>query len=137
MNHMGSCNCGDVTFQIKTPLSDVYMCHCSICRKSTGGGGVAVAIINKDQFSWTQGQNQIKSWSKPGHEWDSNFCSNCGSPLPGNNDDNSIYLPVGLLDSGYQGLQLKHHLFVDSKASWEILSNSATKHNNNFESDKL
>jgi len=33
----GECNCGVVSFKIDSILSDVYICHCSICRKSTGG----------------------------------------------------------------------------------------------------
>ena len=132
MSAKGSCNCGSVKFEIGTSISDVFVCHCSICRKSTGSGGIAVAIVSNDNFSWTEGTDFIKKWHKPNHDWETSFCSNCGSPLPGKNDESASYIPVSLLDSGYEKLQVQHHLFVDSKAPWEVIPGHATKHKNNF-----
>ncbi len=132
MSARGSCNCGGVKFEIEKPVSDVYLCHCSICRKSTGGGGIAVAIVSNNNFSWIEGQDLIKTWLKPNHDWQTSFCVNCGSPLPGKNDEKTTYIPVSLLDSGYEKLQVKGHLFVDSKAPWEEIADSAKQHNNNF-----
>ena len=132
MSIKGSCNCGSVKFEIRKPVSDVYVCHCSICRKSTGGGGIAVTIVNNDCFSWLEGQRFIKTWSKPNHDWQASFCSECGSPLPGKNDDVASYIPVSLLDTGFETLRIKHHLFVDSKAPWEEIGDDAQKHKNNF-----
>jgi len=31
----GECNCGAVQFEIDADLTDVFVCHCSICRRST------------------------------------------------------------------------------------------------------
>ena len=115
----GSCNCGSVKFEVNTKLEDVYICHCSICRKSTGGGGIAVTVVPNEYFAWTLGQEFIKTWHKPNHDWETSFCLNCGSPLPGKNDESSSYIPVSLLDCGTENLKIKKHLFLDSKASWE------------------
>ena len=30
---LGECNCGAVAFEIDTQLTDVFVCHCSICKK--------------------------------------------------------------------------------------------------------
>ena len=117
----GSCNCGHIKFQIDVMPKDVYVCHCSICRKSTGSGGIAVTVVDNDKFSWLAGQNAIKTWYKPGHDWETSFCQYCGSPLPGKNDQASTYIPVSLFDSGHENLRLKKHIFIDSKASWEEL----------------
>ena len=132
MSVKGSCNCGSVKFEIAMPVSGVYVCHCSICRKSTGSGGIAVAIISNDDFSWVEGKDLIKTWFKPNHDWETSFCVNCGSPLPGKNDQNASYIPVSLLDSGDENLQVQGHLFVDSKASWEEISGNATQHKKGF-----
>ena len=115
----GSCNCGAVAFQVKVKLEDVYICHCSICRKSTGSGGIAVSVVANEDFAWCAGQSNIKTWHKPGHDWETSFCINCGSPLPGKNDESSIYIPVSLLNTGAAQLKIKKHLFLDSKAPWE------------------
>jgi len=128
----GSCNCGGVKFELKKPVSDVYICHCSICRKSTGGTGIAIAIINNDDFSWIEGKELIKTWLKPNHDWETSFCTVCGSPLPGRNDENASYIPVSLLDSGNEHLKIQGHLFVDSKAPWEEIVDNAKQYKNNF-----
>ena len=132
MSAKGSCNCGSVVFEIDKTLSDVYVCHCSICRKLTGGVGVAVAIVSNELFSWLNGQEYIKTWHKPNHDWETSFCTNCGSPLPGKNDENASYIPVSLLDSGYEHLQIQGHLFVDSKAPWEEIVGEAAKYRKGF-----
>ena len=42
----GSCHCGAVRFSLTSHTPQPYMhCHCSICRKTAGGGGYAVNIM--------------------------------------------------------------------------------------------
>lgn len=128
----GSCNCGAITFSVITTLSSVYICHCSICRKSTGSGGIAVTVVPTDSFSINTGLDAIQKWEKPDHNWLTNFCEVCGSPVPGKNDSDHSYIPVSLLDSGHEGLEVKHHIFVDSKASWEEIGKTGKQHGKNF-----
>ena len=135
MEVKGSCNCRAVQFDVVTQISDVYVCHCSICRKSTGSGGIAVSIVKNDDFSWEEGEEFIVTWQKPNHDWQSNFCKKCGSPLPGKNDEKTIYIPVDLLDSGNDNLVVRHHLFVASKGSWQIIQDEGIQHQENFSSE--
>jgi len=132
MSIQGSCNCGSVKFQITTAISDVYICHCSICRKSTGSGGIAVVIVPNKEFTWVEGQIFIQKWIKPNHDWETSFCRDCGSPLPGRNDEAAFYIPVSLLEIENQTLKVSHHLFVDSKAPWEEIADSGEQHQQNF-----
>jgi hypothetical protein len=76
----GECNCGAVKFEIDKDLSDVFICHCSICRRSTGSNGIAVVVVPNDTFRWVQGEDHIVMWSKPNSEWQTWFCGVCGSP---------------------------------------------------------
>ena len=124
----GSCNCGAVKFEVTQALDSVFVCHCSICRKSTGSGGIAVTVVPEKALNITQGQAHITQWRKPGHDWLTNFCDCCGSPLPGENDAQHQYIPVGVLDSGAEQLQVKHHLFTDSKAPWEHIGGPGKIH---------
>ncbi len=117
----GSCNCGAVRFRISIIPEDVYLCHCSICRKATGGGGIAVTIVQNDKFEWVYGEEYLKTWRKPNHDWETTFCMKCGSPVPGRNDEMAMYIPVSLFDSGFEKLKVKQHLFADSKAAWEVI----------------
>lgn len=128
----GECNCGAVAYKIEAKISDVFICHCSICRRSTGSGGIAVSIVAREKFTWIRGQDKITYWSKPGHDWHSYFCSACGSALPGENDDTNMYIPVGTITTGHENLKVAHHMYVDSKASWEVISDSGVQHPEGF-----
>jgi len=61
----GACNCGAVAFEINTGLSGVYVCHCSLCRRSTGSNGIAVVVVDKAAFRWLRGEAPISTWKKP------------------------------------------------------------------------
>ncbi len=79
----GECNCGAVQFEIDADLTDVFVCHCSICRRSTGSNGIAVVVVPNDRLRWVQGEDHIVMWSKPNADWQTWFCRVCGSPVPG------------------------------------------------------
>ena len=129
----GKCNCGSVAFEIDSDISEVFVCHCSICRKSTGSNGIAVVIVDNDAFRWTQGNNMIASWEKPGEEWHTSFCRVCGSSLPGVNDESRMYVPAGLITEGDESLKVAHHIWVESKAVWDEIGDSGKQHLQSFE----
>jgi len=127
----GCCNCGEVTFEVNCDVSDIYFCHCSICRRATGSNGVAVVVVNREDFSWLSGEHLIKTWTKPAHDWQTSFCTDCGSSLPGKNDETRMYIPAGLLPNG--NLTVAHHIWVGSKADWDRIGDSGKQHLNGFE----
>jgi hypothetical protein len=61
----GECNCGAVRFEIDADASDVVVCHCSICRRSTGSNGIAVVVVPNARLRWVQGEDHIVTWTKP------------------------------------------------------------------------
>jgi len=124
----GECNCGSVAFEIKASLADVFICHCSICRRSTGSNGIAIVVIENDDFKWAIGEDLISTWRKPGHDYQLWFCSKCGSPLPGKNNDNSMFVPAGLISEGGENLKVAHHIWVQSKANWDQIGDSGQQH---------
>ncbi|MCF6302964.1 MAG: GFA family protein [Devosiaceae bacterium] len=129
----GECNCGAVAFEISTQLTQIFVCHCSICRKSTGGNGIPVVVINNDDFVWLRGEDNIATWKKPDMDWQGWFCPTCGSPLPGANDEKRTFVPVGLITKGAENLKVAHHIWVDSKAKWDQIGDSGKQHRNAFE----
>ena len=129
----GHCNCGSVAFEIDSDISEVFVCHCSICRKSTGSNGMAVIVVDNDLFRWARGNNMITTWKKPGAEWHTSFCRVCGSPLPGVNDESRMYVPAGLVSEGGESLKVAHHIWVESKAVWDEIGDSGKQHLQSFE----
>lgn len=129
---LGKCNCGEVTFEITSQITDVYFCHCSICRSATGTNGIAVVVIDNEKFRWIKGEKLIKTWVKPNHDWQTSFCTNCGSNLPGKNDDSRMYIPAGLLPNDNENLKVTHHIWVGSKANWDEIGGQGVQHQEAF-----
>ncbi len=130
----GHCNCGAVAFEIRTDLSGVYVCHCSICRRATGANGIAVVVVDNNAFRWTRGEEQIATWKKPDADWQCWFCRTCGSPLPGANDEARMFVPAGLIAEGGEELRVIHHIWVDSKAGWDEIGDAGEQHDQTMES---
>ena len=128
----GQCNCGAVQFEIDAELPGIFMCHCSICRRNTGSSGIAVVVFPKEQFRWVRGEELISTWKKPGADWQTWFCSVCGSPVPGENDATRMFAPAGSLTEGAEGLKVLHHIWVGSKASWDEIGGSGKQHLEGF-----
>lgn len=129
----GECNCGAVGFEIEQQTNDVFVCHCSICRRSSGSNGIAVIVVANDAFHWTRGTEAIRTWQKPDAEWQTWFCGQCGSPLPSRNDESRMFIPAGLLTVGAESLTVKHHIYVDSKAAWDEIGDNGQRHENAFQ----
>lgn len=133
----GQCNCGAVAFEVDAPLSDVFVCHCSICRRFTGGNGIAVVVVDNQVFRWLRGQDQIKIWKKPGADWQACFCRTCGSPVPGPNDDRRTFIPAGLIDEGGGALRVARHIWVGSKAVWDEIGDLGRQHREGYSPDRV
>ena len=132
-NVLGACNCGQISYAATGELFGVIICHCSICRRLTGSVGFAVALVDNDNFEWLSGEEHIRSWVKPGHDWQTWFCGICSSPVPGRNDDERMFLPVGTISQGHEDLRVIHHIWTDSKAHWEQIGDQGKQHSNAFE----
>jgi len=128
----GECNCGAVQFEIDADLKDVYVCHCSICRRFTGSQGIAVVVFPKQQFRWLRGEDHVATWQKPGADWHAYFCRVCGSAVPGENDPHTMFAPAGAITQGGESLEVRHHVWVGSKASWDRIGDEGRQHPEGF-----
>lgn len=114
----GQCLCGEVRFEIEGDLPNLYQCHCSLCRKTTGSSANAATLVPAGRFRWTGGEARISSYRRP-TGYRSDFCSNCGSPVPnpvGGSGD--VWVPAGLLE-GEAGARVAVHLHLASRADWD------------------
>jgi hypothetical protein len=120
----GSCLCGDVSFELLGDATDLYQCHCSLCRKVTGAGGNVACIVPSAKFSWLTGTGGISSFVRDSG-YRSDFCSRCGSPVPNpTRNGEAVWIPVGLFD-GQTSARVTKHVFVGSKAAWDEIGGSA------------
>lgn len=111
----------------------IIVCHCSICRRATGANGIAVFIASQSDFHWLRGDEKVTTWRKPVGDWQLSFCSVCGANLPGPNDDQRMFIPAGLIMEGGDRLKVAHHIYVDSKARWDVIGDNGQLHPEAFE----
>jgi hypothetical protein len=113
----GSCLCGARSYEIHGDIGGVWVCHCSLCRKASGGGGAFILIVPKDQFRWVTGEDHAVTFAlRP--TYTITRCRTCGTPLPAEVDEHNVYVTAGTLDSPLgEGVQTR--LFCASRADWD------------------
>ena len=56
------CLCGAVRYSVDGPVDHVDHCHCTMCRRATGGlTGTFVNVAQAD-LTWTQGLPTLPGW---------------------------------------------------------------------------
>ncbi len=126
MEMKGSCLCGQLSFEISTDNGEIYQCHCSKCRKVSGSSGNANLVVKKEEFTWSSETKTLKKYVMT-ENWISSFCSDCGSKAPIEDTINGLfYVPAGSLNE-HKGLKVSTHVYVGSKASWDIICGDAVQ----------
>lgn len=119
MTISGECFCGDVSYEIHGELQDARSCHCSRCRKAFSAQASAYALVNPEEFSWLTGEDQLTSYINQ-YGFGLQFCSKCGSTLCGVFEGVLHGVTLGCIN-GDPKIQIGRHIFVGSKAAWEVI----------------
>ena len=117
-NHLGSCLCGEVRFEITGDFERFFLCHCGRCRKDTGSAHAANLFSSTAKLRWLSGEDKIKTFRAPSTRHERSFCLACGSALPSVQMNGALLVvPAGSLDSTI-GIRPDAHICVASGASW-------------------
>ena len=124
-NHLGSCLCERIRYEVAGKLGPLVYCHCKRCRKATGSAFIAVAPVAKADFNITQGQSALTTYRSEAGVCRV-FCSHCGSPIIAyrESDPETLRLRVATLDTPLSA-QVSAHIFVASKAEWYDIHDDA------------
>lgn len=113
----GSCLCGDITFETDAAPQGASMCHCSQCRKQSGGIWSSAYVAETDltisgDVLWYEASTSAKRGS----------CPRCGSFLFWKaHDEDTISFALGAVD-GPTGLELAKHIFVRDKGDYYTIA---------------
>ncbi len=121
----GECFCGSISYQITGSLKDARSCHCSRCRKVFSAQASAYALVEAGEFSWTRGEELLTSFRNE-QGFGVQFCSRCGSTLCGIYQDQVHGITLGCLNEDPK-IEIGRHIFVGSKASWEVIPDSVVQ----------
>lgn len=116
------CFCGSIHFTIDIPVAslplEVYLCHCSICRHSTGAPAVFHAVLEDGitpDFIAPSTEKNLTSF-KPAEDCTYDFCSTCGCHVAGVSfDRNSWTIATSMFeDHGSENFKISKHVFSKS-----------------------
>jgi len=125
----GGCLCQANSYQINGVLRDARSCHCSLCRKTFSAQASAYALVDSLDFSWTSGGDLLTTYNS--HDgFGLQFCSQCGSTLCGIYNGAIHGVTLGCVN-GDPKIKLARHIFVGSKASWEIIPDGVPQYQEN------
>ncbi len=124
----GTCWCGGVRFAVTVPFIRVTACHCTSCKKISGGGGTASGRARTENVRILEGRELITSY-EPDEGTIKSFCSRCGTNLFGGGWPESEFTSVRLsaLDEPFEG-PIEAHTFTRSLAPWEVLPADGAEH---------
>jgi hypothetical protein len=115
----GRCLCGAVRVAAQVPEAHFGACHCSMCRRWTGGPLLAVHCGTEVKFT---GEEQIATYASS--EWaERGFCRRCGTHLFYRlKQDGQYALPLGLLDEG-PAWSFAEEIFIDEQPGYYEFAN--------------
>jgi hypothetical protein len=117
----GSCWCGGVQFEVLEPFLSMSFCHCTSCKRISGGVGTANGRARTEWIDVTQGRELLTTY-QPDEGSKKTFCSICGSNLFGGGwpDSEQASVRLSAIDEGLKGRPESHN-YVRSVAPWEAL----------------
>jgi len=128
----GRCLCGAIEWQTDVNPTAVHYCHCSMCRRWSGGPFATLAWYPQASVRWTNRQ-PVEFRSSPIAV--RSHCEICGSPLHIAYDgQNEIALAVGSMDAP-EDLKPTHHYGSEARLPWVDIGNAlpTKKHRKNGE----
>lgn len=114
--HTGGCQCGALRYQINAPLHDIAHCHCSICRRSSGGIVTTWLTVPLDSFEWLSGTPKTFASSPSCVR---SFCPDCGAQLAllTTRSPNTVDVTVATLDEP-ESAPADRHIWVQNRLPW-------------------
>lgn len=117
----GACLCGRVRFEVTEPFERIAECHCTTCKKLSGGVGTTNGRARTEAIRILKGDDVLRAYH-PDEGTAKTFCSECGSNVFGGGWPESEYSSVRLsaLEPAYEGKPTVH-IYTRSVAPWETL----------------
>lgn len=112
----GGCLCGSVRYRLDEIPTVIANCHCSMCRKHSGGAFLTYAAIDTTAFILESGE--LTGYRSSGGAVRSH-CAGCGSPLTFtfDSDPGHVWVTAGSLDDP-GSLPPTENWFVGDKIEW-------------------
>jgi hypothetical protein len=110
-----------VRFEVAQPFISTSHCHCTNCKKLSGGTGTVSGRVPTSAVRIVSGEQLLHTF-QPAEGTAKTFCAECGSNLFGGGWPASEQTSVRLsaLDTPFDR-KVEAHTYVRSVAPWEVL----------------
>ena len=114
--HGGGCQCGALRYRFRAPLRDIAHCHCTVCRRSSGGIVTTWITVPLSSFQWLAGTP--REYASSG-SCTRSFCGQCGAQLTlfTTLSPETLDVTVATLDHPEQA-PAERHIWVQSRLPW-------------------
>lgn len=122
----GSCQCGQVSYELLAPPKRVIACHCKECQKLSTSAFSLTAMVNAEDIVFTGEMQQWQRTADSGNISVANFCPVCGNRIYHYNpqEPDKIKLkPANLSDTSI--LRPTMHIWVSQKQAWFAVPDGA------------
>ncbi len=115
--YSASCLCAGVRYDLSAPLGEAAVCHCSMCRRSTGSALNVAVPADEAQLRWIARETLREFESSPGKM--RAFCSGCGAAVYSRrtNKPGQLRLRIGLI-GGLSDLADVYHIYWADRLGW-------------------
>lgn len=111
----GGCLCGACRYEFEGETDDVAHCHCSMCRRASGGTVNTWVTVEKTHFRWLAGEPKTYRSSERAQRF---FCPTCGAQLVFAFDDSEyLDVTVATLDRAHSVVPTRH-VWYGNRLPW-------------------
>ncbi len=115
----GSCQCGNITYQLLEPPLFVLACHCKECQKLSTSAFSITAVVKTDSVKFSGEMAEWQRIADSGNVNAAKFCPVCGNRIfhfdPAQPDKLKLK-PANLSDTRL--IQPTVHVWVSEKQDW-------------------
>ena len=124
--HTGSCACGAVRYGFDNEPTFVANCHCTDCKRASGGEMATFALVSEDDFTVFSGETRSFHYGPSrdtcaGGGLDRVFCTNCGSRVFTNrlvDFAGGVFVQEGTLDRLDDWFAPQAEIYTWSREPW-------------------
>lgn len=123
----GHCLCGQYNYDFDTDaVVSAHHCHCSDCRRITGGGKATIIMLPRAAFHSSGELKRFQVIGSDGAHVNREFCPTCGSQILSHVEEvpEMVFIKAGGLDDS-SWVQVKSSFWSDSAQSWDPCDTSA------------
>lgn len=124
----GSCQCGQVSYQLLAPPIKVIACHCKECQTLSTSAFSITTIVKAKNITFS---GQMKQWQRSSDSGNQNvarFCPNCGNRIYHVNPSQPDIIKLkGRLENS-DHVQPTSHIWLSEKQDWYEVPNDVDMH---------